>query len=137
MQGPDCNVFPVQICFFAHSPEEVRHPATKPFVPPEALAAATTNATLEAVRKAAADSQKEAAGASLVDALLKAHAGDNSQLLAQLENVQGGLPGSSQVSTHFLSASHLLDLPYIIILILYALLVLWLGPERASCVAVM
>ncbi len=51
-----------QICFFAHSPEEVRHPTTKPFVPPEALAAATTNATLEAVRKAAADSatnQKE------------------------------------------------------------------------------
>ena len=46
----------VQICFFAHSPEEVRHPATKPFVPPEALAAATTSATLEAVRKAAADS---------------------------------------------------------------------------------
>ncbi len=88
----------MQICFFAHSPEEVRHPATKPFVPPEALAAATTNATLEAVRKAAADSQKEAASASLVDALLKAHAGDNSQLLAQLENVQGGVPGSSQVS---------------------------------------
>lgn len=51
-----------QICFFAHSPEEVRHPTTKPFVPPEALAAATTNATLEAMRKAAADSaasQKE------------------------------------------------------------------------------
>ena len=45
-----------QICFFAHSPEEVRHPSTKPFVPPEALAAATTSATLEAVRKAAADS---------------------------------------------------------------------------------
>ena len=45
-----------QICFFAHSPEEVRHPTTKPFVPPEALAAATTTATLEAVRKAAADS---------------------------------------------------------------------------------
>ncbi len=77
----------------------MRHPATKPFVPPEALAAATTNATLEAVRKAAADSQKEAASASLVDALLKAHAGDNSQLLAQLENVQGGAVGSSQVSS--------------------------------------
>ena len=46
----------VQICFFAHSPEEVRHPSTKPFVPPEALAAATTNATMEAVRKAAAES---------------------------------------------------------------------------------
>ena len=46
-----------QICFFAHSPEEVRHPSTKPFVPPEALAAATTSATLEAVRKAAADSE--------------------------------------------------------------------------------
>ena len=40
-----------QICFFAHSPEEVRHPSTKPFVPPEALAAATTGATLEAVRQ--------------------------------------------------------------------------------------
>ena len=56
------SVFAAQICFFAHSPEEVRHPTTKPFVPPEALAAATTNATLEAVRKAAADSaasQKE------------------------------------------------------------------------------
>ena len=89
----------MQICFFAHAPEEVRHPATKPFVPPEALAAATTNVTLEALRKAAADSQKEAASASLVDALLKAHAGDNSQLLAQLEGVQGGIPGSSQVSS--------------------------------------
>ena len=88
----------MQICFFAHAPEEVRHPATKPFVPPEALAAATTNATLEAVRKAAADSQKEAASASLVDALLKAHAGDSSQLLAQLEGVQSGAAGASQVS---------------------------------------
>ena len=56
-----------QICFFAHSPEEVRHPSTKPFVPPEALAAATTGATLEAVRKAAADSdahKKEVRAAS-------------------------------------------------------------------------
>jgi len=78
----------------------VRHPTTKPFVPPEALAAATTNATLEAVRKAAEDSQKEAASASLVDALLKAHAGDNSLLMAQLQGAQAaaaGSAGSSQV----------------------------------------
>jgi hypothetical protein len=44
-----------KICFFAHSLEELRTPATKPFVPPEALAAATTSAALEAVRKAVAD----------------------------------------------------------------------------------
>ena len=41
-----------KICFFAHTLEELRVPANKPFVPPEALAAATTTATLEAARKA-------------------------------------------------------------------------------------
>ena len=52
------------------------------------------------MRKAAEDSQKEAASASLVDALLKAHAGDNSQLMAQLQGAQAaaaGSAGSSQV----------------------------------------
>ncbi|EIE23296.1 hypothetical protein COCSUDRAFT_15780, partial [Coccomyxa subellipsoidea C-169] len=43
-----------KICFFAHTLEELRVPANKPFVPPEALAAATTTATLEAARKAGA-----------------------------------------------------------------------------------
>lgn len=41
-----------KICFFAHTLEELRVPANKPFVPPEALAAATTTATLDAARKA-------------------------------------------------------------------------------------
>lgn len=40
-----------KICFFAHTLEELRVPANKPFVPPEALAAATTTATLDAARK--------------------------------------------------------------------------------------
>lgn len=43
-----------KICFFAHSLDELRVPANKPFVPPEALQAATTTATLEAARKSAA-----------------------------------------------------------------------------------
>lgn len=42
-----------KICFFAHTLEELRVPANKPFVPPEALAAATNSANLEAARKAA------------------------------------------------------------------------------------
>ena len=44
-----------KICFFAHTIEELRTPANKPFVPPEALAAATTTAAIEAARKAAAE----------------------------------------------------------------------------------
>ena len=44
-----------KICFFAHTVGELRTPANKPFVPPEALAAATTTAAIEAARKAAAE----------------------------------------------------------------------------------
>lgn len=42
------------ICFFAHSLEELRVPSCKPFVPPDALAAATTAAAADAARKTAA-----------------------------------------------------------------------------------
>ena len=41
------------ICFFAHSLEELRVPTVKPFVPPDALAAATTAAAAELARKSA------------------------------------------------------------------------------------
>lgn len=40
------------ICFFAHSLEELRVPTCKPFVPPDALAAATTAAAADIARKA-------------------------------------------------------------------------------------
>ena len=39
------------ICFFAHSLEELRVPTCKPFVPPDALAAATTAAAADIARK--------------------------------------------------------------------------------------
>ena len=39
------------ICFFAHSLEELRVPTCKPFVPPDALAAATTAAATDIARK--------------------------------------------------------------------------------------
>lgn len=47
--------------------------------------------------------QLQAASASLVDALLKAHAGDSSQLMAQLQSAQGAAAaaGGSQVSSAF------------------------------------
>lgn len=41
------------ICFFAHSLEELRVPSVKPFVPPDALAAATTAAAADLARKTA------------------------------------------------------------------------------------
>ena len=47
----------------------------------------------------------QAASAQLVDALLKAHGGDNSQLLAQLQNVQGLSAGCEpQNSAHLVDA---------------------------------
>ncbi len=51
--GPNCTR---RICFFAHSLEELRVPANKPFVPPEALAAASVTAALKAAEKAIAAS---------------------------------------------------------------------------------
>ena len=51
--GPSCTR---RICFFAHSLDELRVPANKPFVPPEALAAASVSAALKAAEKAAAAS---------------------------------------------------------------------------------
>lgn len=53
--GPSCTR---RICFFAHSLEELRVPANKPFVPPEALAAASVSAALKAAEKAAAASSE-------------------------------------------------------------------------------
>ncbi len=53
--GPNCTR---RICFFAHSLEELRVPANKPFVPPEALAAASVSAALKAAEKAAAASNE-------------------------------------------------------------------------------
>ncbi|KAK9835369.1 hypothetical protein WJX81_005250 [Elliptochloris bilobata] len=53
--GPNCTR---RICFFAHSLEELRVPANKPFVPPEALAAASVSAALKAAEKAAAASSE-------------------------------------------------------------------------------
>ncbi len=47
----------------------------------------------------------QAASATLVDALLKAHGGNNSQLLAQLQSVQGlSAGGEPQNSAHLVDA---------------------------------
>ena len=55
----------------------------------------------------------QAASACLVDALLKAHGGDNSLLLAQLQEAQGVAAGNpSQVSTQAHSLCLPCRLPY-------------------------
>lgn len=58
------------ICFFAHSLEELRVPTCKPFVPPDALAAATTAAAADIARKAGGASLDAATLRSLADAVL-------------------------------------------------------------------
>lgn len=47
------------ICFFAHSLEELRVPTCKPFVPPDALAAATTAAAADIARKVRHGTRRE------------------------------------------------------------------------------
>ncbi|CAL8465210.1 g4745 [Coccomyxa elongata] len=71
-----------KICFFAHTLEELRVPANKPFVPPEALAAATTTATLAAARKADGSNK---AGLQVLSALLKAQPGADDDLMKALQ----------------------------------------------------
>ena len=47
----DGNKCKRHICFFAHSLDELRVPTCKPFVPPDALAAATSAAAADIARK--------------------------------------------------------------------------------------
>lgn len=75
------------ICFFAHSLEELRVPSVKPFVPPDALAAATTAAAADLARKTAT---ANAAGA--------ANALDAVTLRALAEAVLSGAASSQQDS---------------------------------------
>ncbi|DBA82910.1 TPA: hypothetical protein ACH3X1_006700 [Trebouxia sp. C0004] len=58
------------ICFFAHSLEELRVPTCKPFVPPDALAAATSAAAADFACKVGGESLDAATLRSLADAVL-------------------------------------------------------------------
>lgn len=90
--GTNCHR---RICFFAHTLDELRVPSCKPFVSPEALAAATTAAAAEAARKAGLP------GARTTPALQSAAAGgvlDASTLQALAQHLLTGAKGGPQAT---------------------------------------
>ncbi|DBA82235.1 TPA: hypothetical protein ACH3X2_000507 [Trebouxia sp. C0005] len=82
------------ICFFAHSLEELRVPTCKPFVPPDALAAATSAAAADFARKAGGGSLDAATLRSLADAVLSGTPQPNTQAVDLAQNLLQSNPSS-------------------------------------------
>ncbi|BDA47830.1 probable zinc finger CCCH domain-containing protein 50 at N-terminal half [Coccomyxa sp. Obi] len=85
--GPSCAR---RICFFAHTQAELRTSAEKPHVAPEALAAATAAAALEAARSAVPTGEADQAEVNLLNELLKAHGRCDQDALKHLQMQAAG-----------------------------------------------